>query len=377
MTSPNLCAYGKADIVIAWQFTEEFEDGLVQLESQRGIKLVSTNRSFSDLTVESTFTTSPDKSNEEQILRVYSTDSISEASEIRPGNMPDGNVYLSDSTGASLMQLTKNGSTHGYLGSDNKGRYYSYVTDKGVFVAETDGNNPIMIASAPSEQEVAGVIWKGGNYLLYVSTHYDELMHQTFETSSYTRTDGANDISLGTTSTGFSNYSNGNDIVYNDTSTIPIIWTSNTNQRLENVLGIAFTHPGNSQTYQIPGKYTDRWASFNGTRMAYISYEGSANSILEDMPYMAYSVFGNLKYKNNGIDPWGSVRDIDTASTMPTVGAYGKLVYVKDTGSSRQLRFILNAASSSASVSLAVTAGANELYPIFDSSETTHYKSYA
>jgi hypothetical protein len=133
-------------------------------------------------------------------------------------------------------------------------------------------------------------------------------------------------------------------------------------------MGIAFVRSDYDYILQLPGKTTDRWATYSGLAAGYISYSGSANSSLEDRQPVVYSVFGDLKYKTAPLDPWSTVQQLDSQATMPTVGAYGKVAYIKNVSDKRKLYYIADASSPSPQ-SLASTSGAEELYPLFTSSE--------
>ena len=368
MAAPAIYAYGSAEIFIAYQFTDESAPGSSYLEHQRGIRLVSTNRSFADKTIDSHFDTERTNDSKEHILRVYSEDTVSDPAEIKPGNMPDGNVYVSESNGKQLMQLTRSGNIHGYVGNDDNARYIAYANGKGVFVAETDGTNPIKIADSPEDKETAGAVWSGGDYIIYVSTMYEEIMQQTLEFSHIIRSDGAYNKDLGRSSSGFSNYAYVGDYVFSDYGMGATTWESSGKPKIEKAMGFAFGHAGEDNVYQLPGDWTDNWVSYSGLRAAYVTYSGSAKSSLEDQPSLVYSVFGDLKYKTKPIDPWGTVYNIDSSVTMPTVGAYGKIVYIKNVSDKRRLYYIADASSPSPQA-LAITAGAEELYPIFTSNE--------
>lgn len=369
MTAPAIFAYGRAEIFIAYQFTDEADTGLSRLTNQRGIRLVSTNRSFADKTIDSSFETDNSNASKEHILRVYSSDTVSDPAEIKPGNMPDGNVYVSESDGKQLMQLTRSGNIHGHVGNDEKARYIAYASKKGVFVSEADGTNPVKIADAPEDKEIAGVVWSGGDTILYISTMFDEIMQTIMEFSSSVRTDGAKYKDLGRSLTGFSNYAY-EDYVFSDYGMpdTTIAWEEEGKPRLNNAVGIAFVRQVFNRVLWLPGEVTDNWASYSGLKLAYVAYSGEAKSYLEDMPSLAYSVFGDLKYKTAPLDPWGIVVQLDTDTTMPTVGTNGKVVYIKNVNDKRRLYYIADA-SSSHPQALAITGGAVELYPLFSSSE--------
>lgn len=371
MAAPAIFAYGRAEIFIAYQFTDVVDTGFSKLTNQRGIRLVSTNRNFADKSITSSFDTENTNASKEHILRVYSDDTVSDPAEIKPGNMPDGNVYISESDGKQLMQLTRSGNIHGYVGNDGKARYIAYTSKKGVFVSEADGTNPVKIADAPEDKEIAGAVWSGGDTILYISTMFDEMMQTYMEFSSAVRSDGAYNKDLGRSLTGFSNYAQAQgDYVFSDYGipSTPIAWESEGKPRIDNAMGIAFYRSVYDRVLCLPGDKTDSWASYSGLKLAYVSYSGEAKSILDDHPSLVYSIYGNLEYKKDPLDPWGTVYHIDSSVTMPTVGAYGKVAYIKNVGDKRKLYYIADASSPSPQ-SLASTSGAEELYPLFTSSE--------
>lgn len=159
---PVVAAYGNANILIAWQRGNIYQQtGTAGFNQAYKIDVISSDRILTDTTFD--YNGQYTQSSNEYMVRSYSPEVPDSTGDmLYPENLKNGDLFVSKLDGSGLYQLTRRGLITAITEAAINGRGLVYGLGDSLIVSEADGENPIVIYQT-TNMDVAGGKWNETN----------------------------------------------------------------------------------------------------------------------------------------------------------------------------------------------------------------------